>query len=97
MPKFAVRALAVALGVLAGSPAALAASPAALAQTPRHATGTYANVSVPRATLTQAEDITDSGLIVGCFQRKSGPERGFTDRHGKFAFLSHPSAPAIRP
>jgi hypothetical protein len=37
------------------------------------------------------EDITDSGLIVGCFQRKSGLERGFADRHGAFAFISHPA------
>jgi hypothetical protein len=68
-----------------------AASPAALAGTPRLATGRYASVSVPRAIMTQAEDITDHGLIVGCFQRKTGPERGFTDRNGRFAFITHPA------
>ena len=86
----AVAVVAAAAFVATAAPAATAAS-AGTGATPRLATGTYANVSVPRAVVTIAEDITDSGLIVGCFQRKTGPERGFADRHGTFTFLTHPA------
>lgn len=84
--KRGIRAVAVTVAV-----AVAFGAPAATAATPRLATGRYANVSVPRAVVTIAEDITDSGLIVGCFQRKTGPERGFADRHGKFTFITHPA------
>lgn len=92
MPKIGIRIPAVAAALCV-----LAAAAPALAATPRLATGTYATISVPRAVVTIAEDITDSGLIVGCFQRKSGPERGFADRHGTFAFLSHPAGAGHSP
>ncbi|MGN6677829.1 MAG: hypothetical protein ACTHKL_08580 [Streptosporangiaceae bacterium] len=90
MARIGIRALAfaAAIGVLA------AAAPA-LAGTPRLATGKYANISVRRAVMTMAEGITDFGLIVGCFQRKTGPERGFADRHGQFAFITHPSGAGV--
>jgi hypothetical protein len=73
----------------------LMVSPAAAAQrvaTPPPARGTFASVIVPGAVLTQAEDVTDSGLIVGCFQRKSGSEHGFVDRHGAFVTIKDPVA-----
>jgi hypothetical protein len=86
--KRGIRAVAIAV-VISSTVAAVAAASAAT--TPRLATGAYANVSVPRAVVTIAEDIADGGLIVGCFQRKTGPERGFADRHGTFTFITHPA------
>ncbi len=81
------------LGVLAAPPAvsAVAAARATALSTPPVAKGTYADVTVPRATSTEAEDITDSGLIVGCFERPNRPERGFTDQNGKFTTITHRS------
>jgi hypothetical protein len=85
-----VAVVAAASAVCAAAPAWAAPALAVPGAVPRMASGTYANVSVPRATATLAEDITDAGLIVGCFQRKTGPERGFADRHGTFTFITHP-------
>jgi hypothetical protein len=102
VPKMRIRMAVVmaALGAVAafmilpaavGALAAVPASRALLAATPPLAKGSYKNVMVPRAKMTMAEDIADSGLIVGCFQRKTGPERGFTDMHGRFTFITHRS------
>jgi len=38
-----------------------------------------------------AEDISDSGQIVGCFSRAHGPERGFSEQQGKLTILTHRS------
>src|SRR5215472_19369270 len=51
----------------------------------------YVKVSVPRAASTMAEDISDSGQIVGCFSRAHGPERGFSEQQGKLTILTHRS------
>ncbi len=83
-------------GILAMAAAGtLVAAPPAAAQriaTPPPAHGSFANLRVPGAVLSQAEDVTDSGLIVGCFQRKGGLEHGFVDRHGTFVTIKDPLA-----
>jgi hypothetical protein len=86
-----VASIAVRTFAVAAAAGVLAAAPPVLAATPRLASGSYGNVAVPRATATLAEDITDSGLAIGCLQDKSGPERGFADRHGRFTFITHPT------
>jgi hypothetical protein len=84
----AVAAMA-ALGSFLLPSSAAAAQPGAV---PPPAKGTFANVTVPGTVLAQAEDITDSGVIVGCFQRKGEPERGFIERHGTFVTIKDPAA-----
>jgi hypothetical protein len=74
-------------GVLA-LPAAAGAVPM---RTPPLAKGTYVDVSVPRARSTMAEDISDSGQIVGCFSRRNGPQRGFSEHNGTFTIITHRS------
>lgn len=46
------------------------------------------------AVQTMPEMITDSGLIVGCFDPRKGPERGFADRHGRFVTIKDSAAGA---
>jgi uncharacterized membrane protein len=77
-------------GVLA-LPAAASAVGAVPLRTPPLAKGKYVNVSVPRAASTMAEDIADSGQIVGCFSRARGPERGFSEQQGTLTILTHRS------
>jgi hypothetical protein len=80
------------IGVLALGPAAVAET----AAIPPLEPGTYARVVVPGAAMTMAEGINDSGVIVGCFQRKTGPERGFIDHHGNFTIITEPAAAKSR-
>jgi hypothetical protein len=82
---------AAAIGVLVAAPAAVAQ----IVATPPVEPGTYTRIAVPRAA-TLAEGINDSGVIVGCFQRKTGPERGFIDRHGRFTTITDPAAATSR-
>jgi hypothetical protein len=82
---------ATAIGMLVAVPAAVAQ----IVATPPVQPGTYTKIAVPRAT-TMAEGINDSGVIVGCFKRKTGPERGFIDRHGKFTIITDPAAATSR-
>jgi hypothetical protein len=82
---------AAAIGVLVAVPTAVAQ----IVATPPVERGTYTKISVPRAT-TIAEGINDSGVIVGCFKRKTGPGRGFIDHHGKFTIITDPAAATSR-
>ena len=85
-----VAAIATILMAMAG---ALGSAPAALAQTtapPQR--GHYRTIAVPRAAQTMPEDITNLGLIVGCYQSASGPTKGFTLRRGRFTTITDPAA-----
>jgi probable HAF family extracellular repeat protein len=77
-------------GVLA-LPAAASAVGAMPPRTPPLAKGKYIDISIPRATSTMVEDISDSGQIVGCFSRQSGPQHGFSEQQGTFTVLTHRS------
>jgi hypothetical protein len=59
---------------------------------PPPARGRYRTISVPHAVQTTPEDVTDSGMIVGCYQPATGPTRGFTDRGGRFTTVTDPAA-----
>ncbi len=54
--------------------------------------GHYRTISVPHAVQTTPEDVTDSGMIVGCYQSAGGPTRGFTDHGGRFITITDPAA-----
>src|SRR5579859_2933987 len=58
---------------------------------PPLAKGTYVNVTVPHGRATMAEEISDSGLIVGCYTSRDGRVRAFTDLGGTFTTLTHRS------
>jgi uncharacterized membrane protein len=83
----AVAGLAVAL-----SPLVAGAATAATAPTNPGATGHFRVISVPHAKSTQANGLNDHGLVVGCYQNRIGPWRGFVDRRGRFTTLSDPAA-----
>jgi uncharacterized membrane protein len=77
---------------------ALVVGPGAVAKTvaaPPIEPGTYTRIAVPGA-VTMAEGISDSGVIVGCLKRKTGPMRGFIDRHGRFTIITDPAAATSR-
>src|SRR5579859_851809 len=57
---------------------------------PPLAKGTYADITGPHGVATMPEEITDSGLIVGCYQ-PAGHLRGFTEQGGTFTTLTHRS------
>ena len=59
---------------------------------PPPARGRYRTISVRHAVQTTPEDVTDSGMIVGCYQPATGPTRGFTDRGGHFTTVTDPAA-----
>lgn len=91
-----VTALLVAALVLGSAPTAFAqpASPASppVSSGPHAAAGQYRKIIVPGAVQTIPEDITDSGGIVGCFQRRHGPILGFAFRGGRFTTITDPAA-----
>ena len=78
-------------GALGSAPAAVAQATAAQATAPPQR-GHYRTIAVPHATQTMPEDITNLGLIVGCYQPASGVTSGFTLRHGRFATITDPAA-----
>ena len=55
------------------------------------AAGHFSALAFPGAKQTMPEDITDAGLIVGCFQRRTGPMRGFVDRDREFTAVGGPA------
>jgi hypothetical protein len=59
---------------------------------PPAAAGRFTGVSVPDAIQTMPEAITDTGLIVGCYQPQTGPVLGFIDRHGTYTTVTDPAA-----
>lgn len=74
---------------------ALVFAPAALARPatpPPPAHGHYSRIAVPGAASTTPEGIADNGEIVGCFDRRTGPGRGFIDRGGVFTTIADPAA-----
>jgi hypothetical protein len=73
----------------AAPPSAAASGPAGA---PPEAAGHFSRISVPGAIQTMPEAITDTGLIVGCYQPQTGPVLGFIDRHGKISTVSDPAA-----
>ena len=75
----------LALGSAASASAAQATVPAA-------ASGTFRTITFPGAAVTQPNNINDNGVIVGCYRDRSGPERGFTDRGGRFTTVNDPAA-----
>ena len=90
-----VRLSAVAAAAIAGIVTLLPAVPATAVgskslRTPPIAHGSYADITVPRATSTEAEDLTDAGQVIGCFER-GGHEHGFSLQHGAFTVLTHRS------
>jgi hypothetical protein len=91
-----VTALLAAAALAAGPTAAETAQAASAPQSsrgiasPQAASGRYQKISVPGAVQTIPEDITDSGEIVGCYQRRHGPILGFTERRGRFTTITDP-------
>jgi hypothetical protein len=69
----------------------LAAS-ASVAQATVPAAGSFRTITFPGAAFTEAIGNNDNGVIVGCYQDKKGPVRGFIDRAGKFTTLNDPAA-----
>ena len=78
-------ALLLAAGGLLGFAGPAVAGPV---QFPPEEPGTFSTLAFPGAAQTMPAEITDSGLIVGCFGYKTGPQRGFTDRAGKFTAVT---------
>jgi hypothetical protein len=70
----------------------LAGGPGQRHTAPPPARGRYRTISVPHAAQTTPEDVTNSGMIVGCYQPAAGPTRGFTDRGGRFTTITDPAA-----
>jgi hypothetical protein len=62
---------------------------------PLAASGRYRVISVPGATQTMPEDVTDAGVIVGCFTARHHPLHGFTDRGGRFRTITDPAGRSI--
>lgn len=54
--------------------------------------GRFLTITVPGSVLTEPNNISDSGLIVGCFQDHRGPLRGFIERQGRFTAVNDPAA-----
>lgn len=52
--------------------------------------GHYSKINVPGGRQVQPEDISDSGVIVGCYEAKTS-ERAFIDRHGKVSTFADPA------
>jgi len=75
----------LALGSAAGASAAQATVPAA-------ASGSFRTITFPGAAVTEPNSINDNGVIVGCYRDRSGPQRGFTDRGGRFTTVNDPAA-----
>jgi hypothetical protein len=78
-------------GRLPAQPASAGGSAAGTAAPPGRR-GHYRTIAMPRAAQTMPEDITNSGMIVGCYQPSSGATRGFTLRHGRFTTITDPAA-----
>jgi hypothetical protein len=76
------------------SPVVAGAATAATARTTPAAAGHFHVISVPGAKSTQADGVNHKGLVVGCYQNRTGPWRGFVDRRGRFTRLSDPEAGA---
>lgn len=54
--------------------------------------GRFLTITVPGSVVTEPNDISDSGLIVGCFRDQRGPARGFIERQGRFTAVNDPAA-----
>jgi hypothetical protein len=82
----------VATLALSGSwPFAVSASAAEHAVAgPPPAMGHYSKIAVPGGTQVQPESISDSRVIVGCYEAKTS-ERAFIDRHGKISTFTDPA------
>jgi hypothetical protein len=94
-----VRAGAIALvATLTLVPSWFAAAHAAAAQGsggheaagPPPAAGHFSLIAVPHGTEVQAEEISDSGTVVGCYQAATS-ERAFIDKHGKISTFADPA------
>lgn len=57
---------------------------------PPPATGHYSKITVPGGKQVHPESISDSGVIVGCYEAKTS-ERAFIDRHGKISTFADPA------
>jgi hypothetical protein len=90
VPASVVLALSPAVAASAGS--AVAGSPAS---GPPSAPGKYTSIVIPHGSFVQPEDISDSGVIVGCYLPADiNAMHGFIDKGGKFSFLADPAAGA---
>jgi hypothetical protein len=59
---------------------------------PPLAHGTYVDVTGSRGLAVMPEEVTDTGLIVGCYQKGNRRERGFTEQGSTFTTLTHKSS-----
>ena len=58
---------------------------------PPPAMGHFSKINVPGGKQLQAEGISDSGVIVGCYEAKTSV-RSFIDKHGKISTFADPAA-----
>ncbi len=75
----------------AGSAMAAPPLPAGSLAGPPLAAGSYTTIAIPGGTQVMPSGISDSGVIVGCFQSARG-QRGFVDRHGRISTIADPAA-----
>ncbi|HYK30621.1 MAG TPA: hypothetical protein VEV63_01625 [Streptosporangiaceae bacterium] len=58
---------------------------------PPPAMGHFSKITVPGGKQVEPESISDSGVIVGCYEAKTS-QRAFIDRHGKISTFADPAA-----